>query len=71
MNERLLTSSTRLTIVGLITVLACGGIWIAHRGLFALLETDIEGFGGRVALAGLLGTGAYLLARFRNDLVDD
>jgi hypothetical protein len=71
MNAPLLTGSTRLTIVGLITALSCGGIWIAHRGLFALLEGEIERFGGRIVVAAALGTAAYCLARYRNDLVDE
>jgi hypothetical protein len=71
MNARLVNESTRLTIVGLITALACGGVWIAHRGLFALLEGNIEGFGGRILLAALLALASYLLAQFRNDLIDE
>lgn len=71
MNAPFVTGSIRLTIVGLIAALACGGVWLAHRGLFALLEGEIESFGGRWLLAALLGTAAYLVGRFRNDLVDE
>jgi hypothetical protein len=63
--------STRLTIAGLITGLGCGGILLAQRGIFAL-------FGGNYQTAwmpGVLGIGlmcaAFVIARYRDDLVDD
>lgn len=68
---RFVLGSTRLTIAVLITALGCGGILLAQRGIFAL-------FGGRYQTAwvpGMIGAGlmcaAFVLARYRNDLVDD
>lgn len=69
--HRFVLGSTRLTIAVLITVLGCAGILLAQRGLFALL-------GGSLATSwapGAVGLGlmcaAFVLARYRNDLVDD
>jgi hypothetical protein len=71
MNTRVLSGSTRITIVGLITALACAGIWLGHRGLFQLLERDAAGFAGRAVAGLMLGVAAYAVARFRNDLIDE
>lgn len=68
---RFVLGSTRLTIALLITGLGGGGILLAQRGIFAL-------FGGHYQAAwmpGLLGIGlmcaAFVIARYRDDLVDD
>jgi hypothetical protein len=69
--HRFVLGSTRLTIAGLITALACGGILLTQRGLFALISGNFETSWGP-ALAGLtLVCAAFVLARYRNDLVDD
>jgi hypothetical protein len=68
---RFVLGSTRLAIAVLITGLGCAGILLAQRGIFAL-------FGGSYQTAwmpGVMGLGlmcaAFVVARYRNDLVDD
>jgi hypothetical protein len=69
--HRFVLGSTRLTIALLITVNGCAGILLTQRGLFALLGGNFDASWGP-ALVGLsLTCAAFVLARFRNDLVDD
>ncbi len=69
--HRFVLGSTRLTIALLIMGMACAGILLTQRGLFALIGGKFDASWGPALFgAGLIG-GTFLLARFRNDLVDD
>ena len=63
--------STRLTIAVLITTLACAGILLTQRGLFALIGGSFSASWGPAVTGAGLVFAAFVLARFRNDLVDD
>ncbi len=69
--HRFVLGSTRLTIALLIMTLGCAGILLAQRGLFALLGGNFESFWGPLVVGSGLVSAAFVLARFRNDLVDD
>jgi hypothetical protein len=69
--HRFVLGSTRLTIALLIMALGCAGILLAQRGLFALLGGNVTSFWGPVLVGSGLVFAAFVLARFRNDLVDD
>ena len=55
----------------MITGLGCGGILLAQRGLFALLGGNFNTFWGPMLVGSGLVCAAFVLARYRNDLVDD
>lgn len=55
----------------MIMTLGCGGILLAQRGLFALLGGSWQTFWGPLLVGCGLVCAAFVLARFRNDLVDD
>ncbi len=69
--DRFVLGSTRLTIALLIMALGCAGILLTQRGLFALLGGNLGSFWGPVLVGIGLVFAAFVLARFRNDLVDD
>ncbi len=69
--HRFVLGSTRLTLVLLITALACAGILLTQRGLFALIGGSFRASWGPALVGPLLVCGAFVLARYRNDLVDD
>jgi len=71
MNAPVLNRSTWLIIMAMIVTTAVAGILLAHQGLFAM-------FSGKLSLAltrGLSGAAltecAYMLSRYRTDLIDD
>ena len=68
---RFVHGSTRMTIFVLITALACGGILLTQRGLFAVLGGDFAGSWAPALTGVSMMTAAFTLARFRNDLIDD
>ena len=55
----------------LIMGMACAGILLTQRGLFALIGGKFDASWGPALSGACLIGGAFLLARFRNDLVDD
>ena len=69
--HRLVLGSTRLTIALMIAGLGCGGILLTQRGLFALLAGNVHTFWAPLLVGSSLVCAAFLLARYRNDLVDD
>ena len=69
--HRFVLGSTRLTIALLIMGMACAGILLTQRGLFALIGGKFDASWGPALSGACLIGGAFLLARFRNDLVDD
>lgn len=69
--HRFILGSTRVTIALLIMGLGAGGILLVQRGLFALLGGNFDAFWGPVLVGSTLVSAAFVLARFRNDLVDD
>ena len=69
--DRLVLGSTRLTIALMVMGLGCGGILLAQRGLFALLAGNVQAFWAPLLVGSSLVCAAFLLARYRNDLVDD
>lgn len=69
--HRFVLGSTRLTIALLIMTLGGAGILLAQRGLFALLGGNLGAFWLPVLVGSGLVCAAFVLARFRNDLVDD
>jgi hypothetical protein len=68
---RFVLGSTRLTIALLITTLGCAGILLTQRGLFALLGGNVQTAWGPALVGVGLMCAAFVLARYRNDLVDD
>jgi hypothetical protein len=69
--HRFVLGSTRLTIAGLITALGCGGILLTQRGIFALFGGSFDKAWAPVAIGVTLMCAAFVIARYRNDLVDD
>jgi hypothetical protein len=67
----LVLGSTRLTIALLITTLGCAGILLTQRGIFALLAGSLRTSWAPAVIGLLLMFAAFVLARYRNDLVDD
>lgn len=67
----LVLGSTRLIIALLITTLGCAGILLTQRGLFALLGGSLRTSWAPATIGLLLMCAAFVLARYRNDLVDD
>ena len=68
---RIVLGSTRLTVALLIMGMGCAGILLTQRGLFALIGGRFDASWGPALAGAWLVGGAFLLARFRNDLVDD
>jgi len=60
-----------MTVFLLIALLGCGGILCTQRGLFTLLGGNVSGSWGPALAGVVLIAGSVVLARFRNDLVDD
>lgn len=69
--HRFVLGSTRFTIALLITALACAGILLTQRGLFALIGGNFSVSWGPALVGSALVCAAFVLARYRNDLVDD
>ncbi|HEV2292503.1 MAG TPA: hypothetical protein VGR35_01530 [Tepidisphaeraceae bacterium] len=69
--HRFILGSTRLTIAVLVTTLACAGILLTQRALFALIGGDLDALWGPALVGPTLVGAALVLARYRNDLVDD
>jgi hypothetical protein len=70
--HRFVLGSTRFTIALLISALGCAGILLTQRGIFALLAGSFDAASWAPAPFGVgLMCAALLLARYRNDLVDD
>ena len=63
--RRFVIRTTRLTITLLITAMGCGGILLAQRGLFALLDGNIATFG-----TPLLAGASALCAAFRDGKIN-
>ena len=68
---RIVLSSTRLTVALLIMGMGCAGILLTQRALFALIGGKFDASWGPALCGASLIGGAFLLARYRNDLVDD
>ena len=71
MNAPLLARTMWITVMAMITGTAVGGLLMAHQGLFALFVGEFKLAAARVAVGAGLGAAAYLLCRYRNDLLDD
>jgi len=67
----LVLGSTRVTVALLITTLGCAGILLTQRGIFALLGGSLRTSWAPAVIGLLLMCAAFVLARYRNDLVDD
>ncbi len=70
-SHRFVYRSTRLTIFLLITLLALAGMLLTHRALFVLIGGRLDASWGPALVGVSMMSAAFVLARFRNDLVDD
>ena len=71
MNAPVLNRSTWITIMAMIGGCAVAGILLAHQSLFAMFSGKLMLALTRGVMGALLMSSAYLLSRYRNDLIDD
>ena len=71
MQDRLLHGSMRVTILGLITLMAGSACVVAYLALLACFSGDLSAAGGRlIATIGLV-SGAGAMLRYRGELIDE
>ncbi|HMO26074.1 MAG TPA: hypothetical protein PKB10_07375 [Tepidisphaeraceae bacterium] len=70
MSEVVVSAGWRLSVIGMIFAVGMLGLWLTAIGMLDLLHANLAG--GLQLLAGLgCGSGAWAIARLRNDLVGD
>ena len=70
MLDRVLSLTMNVTIVGLIALTGAGSLLAAYWGLFELLHLRAASGGAALGCGGAVAVVSYLMARYRNDLVD-
>ena len=71
MQDRILNLSLRLTVVGLISVIALAACVVAYQGLYLGVTGQFAQAVARVTAAVGLGLATGLLIRYRGDLLDE
>ena len=71
MQDRILNLSLRLTVVGLISVIALATCIVAYQGFYLGVTGQFSQSGARGAAAAGLGLATGLLIRYRGDLLDE
>ena len=70
MNGSVLDGTMRLTVVGMIAVLGLLTMFFGYQAMLLLVEASFVDGVCRASASALFGVGAYMLARYRNDLLD-
>jgi hypothetical protein len=71
MNGAFLARSLWLTVMAMIVTTAGAGVLFAHQSLFAIFSGKFEAASIKGLVGISLGIAAYLLCRYRDDLIDD
>jgi hypothetical protein len=70
MNGPVLDGTMRLTIVGMIGVAGLSAMLFGYQAMLLLIDSSLVEGAGRAALSAAFTLATYLLARYRNDLID-
>jgi hypothetical protein len=71
MSEQIVIKTWWILTLGMVAVSAMGSLLVAYCGLFDLVAARWAAAGSCAAAAVVLGGGAYLLCRYRGDIVGD
>lgn len=71
MNAPVLNRTTWLIVMSMIVATAVAGVLLAHQGLFAMFSGKLSLALSRGVAGAALTSCAYLLSRYRSDLIDD
>lgn len=71
MHSPVLNRTTWIIIMAMIIATAIAGILLAHQGLFAMFSGKLTLALSRGVTGAALTAAAYLLSRYRNELIDD
>jgi hypothetical protein len=69
MCERIVNSTWWLAVMGMICVAAAGALLVGYRGMFEVLAGRCESGGWSLAMSFVCGAAAWVLCRYRNDLL--
>ena len=70
MNGPVLDGTMRLTVVGMIAAVGVLALMFGYQAMLLLIEASLVEGAGRGALSLASGVATFMLARYRNDLLD-
>lgn len=70
MNGPVLDGTMRFTVVGMIGGAGLFALLFGYQAMLLLIESSLIDGAGRAAMSLAFGAASYLLARYRNDLLD-